>query len=90
MKYQSFSKRQLLAMTWWNRPGLKNRDGILCDGAIRSGKTLSMVTGFFLWSMASQRILKCEKINNRKEDENIFFPVFSCYNNYVRGFPRHM
>ncbi len=49
--YQSFSKRQLLAMTWWNRPGLKDREGILCDGAIRSGKTLSMVTGFFLWSM---------------------------------------
>ena len=49
--YQSFSKRQLLAMTWWNRPKLKDREGILCDGAIRSGKTLSMVTGFFLWSM---------------------------------------
>jgi len=50
--YQSFSKRQLLAMTWWNRPKLGALDGILCDGAIRSGKTLSMVTGFFLWSMA--------------------------------------
>ena len=49
--YQSFSKRQLLAMTWWNRPKLKEREGIFCDGAIRSGKTLSMVTGFFLWSM---------------------------------------
>ena len=49
--YQSFSKRQLLAMTWWNRPELKEREGILCDGAIRSGKTLCMVTGFFLWSM---------------------------------------
>lgn len=53
MMYQSFSKRQLLAMTWWNRPGLGSLDGILCDGAIRSGKTLSMVTGFFLWSMAN-------------------------------------
>lgn len=52
MTYQRFSKRQLLAMTWWNRPGLGSLDGILCDGAIRSGKTLSMVTGFFLWSMA--------------------------------------
>ena len=51
--YQSFSKRQILAMTWWNRPGLKNFEGILCDGAIRSGKTLSMVTGFFLWSMGN-------------------------------------
>lgn len=40
-------------MIWWNRPGLKDFDGILCDGAVRSGKTVSMVVGFFLWSMAS-------------------------------------
>ncbi len=53
MIYQSFSKRQLLAMTWWNRPKLRSFEGILCDGAIRSGKTVSMVTGFFLWSMAN-------------------------------------
>lgn len=43
----------MIAMTWWNRPGLKGYDGILCDGAVRSGKTVSMVVGFFLWSMAS-------------------------------------
>ena len=43
----------MIAMTWWNRPGLKAYDGILCDGAVRSGKTVSMVVGFFLWSMAS-------------------------------------
>ena len=43
----------MLAMTWWNRPELKTFDGILCDGAVRSGKTVSMVVGFFLWSMAS-------------------------------------
>ena len=48
MMYQSFSKRQMLAMTWWNRPGLQSYEGIICDGAIRSGKTMSMVTGFFL------------------------------------------
>jgi len=53
MMYQSFSKRQLLAMTWWNRPKLGQMEGIVCDGAIRSGKTISMVTGFFLWSMAN-------------------------------------
>ena len=53
MTYRKFSKRQMLAMTWWNRPGLKEFDGILCDGAVRSGKTLSMVVGFFLWSMGS-------------------------------------
>ena len=53
MMYQNFSKRQLLAMTWWNRPKLGGLDGIICDGAIRSGKTISMVTGFFLWSMVN-------------------------------------
>ena len=51
--YRKFSKRQMIAMTWWNRPGLKDCDGILCDGAVRSGKTVSMVVGFFLWSMGS-------------------------------------
>ena len=40
-------------MTWWNRENLRDFDGILCDGAVRSGKTLSMVIGFFLWSMAN-------------------------------------
>ena len=44
-----------MAMTWWNRPGLENYDGILCDGAVRSGKTVSMVVGFFLWSMSRFR-----------------------------------
>ena len=43
----------MIAMTWWNRPGLCDRDGIICDGAVRSGKTVSMVVGFFLWSMAN-------------------------------------
>ena len=53
MIYRKFSKRQMLAMTWWNRPELRDYDGILCDGAVRSGKTVAMVLGFFLWSMAS-------------------------------------
>ena len=52
MMYQSFSKRQMLAMTWWNRPNLGSLDAIICDGAVRSGKTVCMVVGFFLWSMA--------------------------------------
>ena len=52
MIYKSFSKRQMLAMTWWNRPGLQDHDGIICDGAVRSGKTVCMTDGFFLWSMA--------------------------------------
>ena len=53
MIYRKFSKRQLLALTWWNRPKLKNYDAIIGDGAIRSGKTVCMVDGFFLWAMSS-------------------------------------
>lgn len=53
MTFRNFSKRQLIAMTWWNRPRWKQLDGIFCDGAVRSGKTLAMTVGFFLWSMAS-------------------------------------
>ena len=53
MIYRKFSKRQILAMTWWNRPGLKEKDAIICDGAVRSGKTVCMADGFFLWSMLS-------------------------------------
>lgn len=53
MIYKRFTKRQLLAMTWWNRPAFRAHDAIICDGAIRTGKTLCMVAGFFLWAMTS-------------------------------------
>ena len=39
-------------MSWWNQPKLENFDGILCDGAVRSGKTVCLTVGFFLWSMS--------------------------------------
>lgn len=40
-------------MTWWNRPRFKNYDGIICDGSIRSGKTVAMTVGFVMWAMAN-------------------------------------
>ena len=40
-------------MTWWARPKLKDYDAILCDGAVRSGKTVALTVGFFLWAMAT-------------------------------------
>lgn len=51
MKYQKFSPRQRLTLTWWNRSDFQHFDGIICDGSIRSGKTVSMSVGFILWSM---------------------------------------
>jgi PBSX family phage terminase large subunit len=64
MIYQKLSKRQRLAMLWWQQPRFKDRDAIICDGSIRSGKTVSMTVGFFLWSMATfdgQKFAICGK-----------------------------
>ena len=49
-----FSEKQKLVLTWW-MPGNPNcgREAILCDGAVRSGKTLAMGLGFFLWAQCS-------------------------------------
>lgn len=53
MQYQKLSDRQKLAMLWWNTEKFRDRDGIICDGSIRSGKTISMTVGFVLWMMCS-------------------------------------
>lgn len=64
MQYQSFSPRQTLTLTWWRQAEFAGYDGILCDGSIRSGKTLSMAVGFLLWSMSrfnGERFALCGK-----------------------------
>jgi len=38
-------------MTWWNQSRFREYEGIICDGAVRSGKTVCMADGFFVWSM---------------------------------------
>ncbi len=50
MKYAVFSPRSLLTMTWWQIERYKDKDAIICDGSIRSSKTVSMSIGFILWS----------------------------------------
>ena len=45
-----FSPKQKRVLTWWvSRSG--EYDAIICDGAVRSGKTLSMGISFFCWAM---------------------------------------
>ncbi len=50
----SFSEKQKQVLTWW-MPGNPNcgKDAILCDGAVRSGKTMAMGLSFFLWAQSS-------------------------------------
>ena len=40
-------------MNWWKTPKYRDYDAIICDGAVRSGKTLSMSLGFFIWASGS-------------------------------------
>lgn len=51
-KYKPFSKKQRKVLKWWkdNSP-VNDYDGIIADGAIRSGKTVSMSLSFVIWSM---------------------------------------
>lgn len=65
MSYAGFSRKQKVAMSWW-MPGSVHagKEAIICDGAVRSGKTLAMGLGFFLWAMVSfdgRRFALCGK-----------------------------
>lgn len=51
-KFKPFSKKQLKVLTWWlPESPVKDKEGIIADGAIRSGKTLSMSLSFIMWGM---------------------------------------
>ena len=54
MKFKNFSKKQLSALTWWcpSSPH-RNCDAIICDGAVRSGKTLCMFLSFVFWGISA-------------------------------------
>lgn len=46
-----FSEKQLAVLTWWcNGSHSKDKNGIICDGAVRSGKTLCMSISFVSWA----------------------------------------
>ena len=51
-KFKPFSKKQRQVLNWWMPDSpVKDYDGIIADGAIRSGKTVSMSLGFIFWAM---------------------------------------
>jgi PBSX family phage terminase large subunit len=53
-KFAPFSRKQKQVLTWWVPTSpVKDSDGIIADGAIRSGKTLTMSLSFVMWAMAS-------------------------------------
>ena len=52
-EFKPFSRKQKQILTWWmDESPIRDMDGIIADGAIRSGKTLTMSLSFVLWAMS--------------------------------------
>lgn len=51
-RFTPFSHKQKVVLEWW-MPGspYADKDGIICDGSIRSGKTTVMSLSFIMWAM---------------------------------------
>ena len=51
-KFKAFSRKQKKVLTWWfPESPAHDKDGIIADGSIRSGKTVSMALSFVMWAM---------------------------------------
>ena len=84
MKFKQFSKKQIQALTWWSKKETASYDAIICDGAVRSGKTLCMSLSFVAWAMASfnnSSFALCGKtITSLKR--NVTTPLLSLLNDF--------
>ena len=52
-RFASFSPKQKRVLTWWTGPDCDRYDVVICDGAVRSGKTTAVAVSFILWAMES-------------------------------------
>lgn len=64
-QFKPFSKKQKKVLTWWlPESPVSDCDGIIADGSIRSGKTVSMALSFVMWAMetfSEQNFAMCGK-----------------------------
>lgn len=50
-KIKPFSKKQMQVFCWWHESSeFKDYDAIICDGAVRSGKTFCLCLSFCIWA----------------------------------------
>ncbi len=81
MRFETFSHAQLTALTWWSGDSpYRNCDAIICDGAVRSGKTLCMGISFLCWAMRNfdgMRFGMCGKtiVSLRRNVVSVLLPV---------------
>ena len=52
-KFKPFSQKQRKVLNWWCRSSpVRGYNGIIADGAIRSGKSVAMSLSFVVWAMS--------------------------------------
>lgn len=49
--FETFSRKQIMVLSWWLYDETKDKDALICDGSVRAGKTLVMSLSFILWIM---------------------------------------
>lgn len=53
-KWRPFSEKQIQVLTWWMQESPHHdKDGIICDGSVRAGKTVAMSLSYVFWAMES-------------------------------------
>ncbi|MGG0666749.1 PBSX family phage terminase large subunit [Viridibacillus arvi] len=50
--FKPFSQKQLKVLKWWQDDSPhKDKDGLICDGSVRAGKTVVMSLSYVMWGM---------------------------------------
>ena len=78
IEFTAFSNKQEKVLSWWaDTSPYADADGIIADGAVRSGKTLCMSLSFVMWAMhsfQSTNFALCGKtVNSLKR--NVIYPL---------------
>ena len=80
MAIEKLSERQLEVMSWWCEDSKeKSRDAVICDGAVRSGKTFVMGISFIAWAFYrfnDSTFAICSK-TIRSARRNVVSPILS-------------
>ena len=50
IRMNGMSAKQKRVLFWWMRRSMRGKAGIICDGAVRSGKSSALGLAFFLWA----------------------------------------
>ena len=94
--FTPFSPKQMKALCWWlPQSPYADRDAIICDGAVRSGKTMCMSVSFVTWAFSGfsdRSFALCGKTiaSLRRNVVTVMLPVlrelgFECEEKYSRN-----